>query len=420
MRIKLAAPASFSFGVALPWGVPLEQWPDDVVVQMPRGISRNVVRFVRDDRGTVFALKELPQRVAETEYDLLRCLRERGLPSVEAVGLVSERAGADGAPLLTVLVTRYLERAMPYRLLFERGESLADRERLLDALVDLLIRLHLSGFYWGDCSLSNTLFRRDAGRLAAYLVDAETGELHEHLSDGLRGYDVELARDNVAGELMDLAAGPGLPDGLDPVDTAMELQARYHRLWHELTRDELFSPDEQYRVQSRIRTLNDYGFDVDELELITAGEAGDGAARTGTRLLMRPKVVETGHHKRRLTQLTGLVAEENQSRQLLNDIRRYKAQLELEEGHPLSELMAAHRWVHEVYAPLLDAVPEDLRHKLDDPELYFQVLEHRWYLSEAQGRDVGTDAALADYLDRVLPTLPDRPLMADGEVWPEP
>ncbi len=413
MRIKLAAPDSFALGTTLPWDVPLDEWPDSQTVQMPRGISRHVVRFVQaEDEDAVFALKEVPEKVATREYELLRTLRDRGLPAVEGVGLVTGRVGRDGRDLGTVLVTRYLERAMPYRLLFAENSPLAHGDKLLDALVDLLIRLHLTGFYWGDCSLSNTLFRRDAGRLAAYLVDAETGELHPTLSDGMRGYDVELARDNVAGELMDLAAGPGLPDGFDPVGVAEELEARYHRLWCELTRDEVISPTEQYKVQSRIRTLNDYGFDVDELEMVTAAD--------GVRLVMHPKVVEVGHHRRRLHQLTGLEAEENQSRLMLNDIGRFRARMELKEGRPMPEVTAAHRWLHEVYAPLLDAVPDDLRARLEDPELFCQVLEHRWYLSEAAGRDIGTPAALADYIDKVLSRLPDRPLGPVGEPWPEP
>jgi len=408
VRIKLASTDSVSLGMALPWDQPLEAWPEDLLIQMPRGISRNVVRFVPGDGDTVLALKELPGRVAQREYDLLRTLKDRTLPAVEAVGIVTDRQRRDDhAPLFDVLVTRYLERAMPYRVLFESGDPLARGDRLLDALVDLLIRLHLAGFYWGDCSLSNTLFRRDAGRLAAYLVDAETGELRPALSDGMRAWDVELARDNMAGELMDLAAGPGLPDGFDPIAVAEEMEARYHRLWHELTRDEVISPREQYRIHSRIRTLNEYGFDVEELEMVTAE---DGDAGAGLRLVMRPKVVEAGHHRRRLHQLTGLEAEENQSRQLLNDIRRFRARLELAEGRPLPEPAAAHRWLHEVYAPLLDAVPACLRGRLDDPELYFQVLEHRWYLSEQQGSDVGTAAALSDYIDQVLSRLPDRPV----------
>ncbi|HYE51481.1 MAG TPA: DUF4032 domain-containing protein [Azospirillaceae bacterium] len=379
---------------------------------MPRGISRNVVRFVRGAEEDVYALKEVPERVALKEYELLRLLRDRGQPAVEPVGVVTGREAPGGRPLMTVLVTRYLDHALPYRLLFQGGDPLARGDRLLDALVDLLIRLHLSGFHWGDCSLSNTLFRRDAGRLAAYLVDAETGELHPDLSEGMRAYDVELAQMNVAGELMDLAAGPGLPEEFDPIAVAEELGVRYHRLWAELTRDEVFAATEQYRVQSRLKTLNDYGFDVDELEMRTT--------EGGERMVMRAKVVEAGHHKRLLHQLTGLEAEENQGRQLLNDISRFRARLELAEGRHVPEAAAALRWLHEVYAPTLDAIPECLRGRLEGPELFFQILEHRWYLSEAAGRDIGTATTLRDYIDRVLSRLPDRPVAPPQEPCPEP
>ena len=96
--------------------------------------------------------------------------------------------------------------------------------------------MHLAGFVWGDCSLSNTLFRRDAGALAAWMVDAETGELHEDhaLSDGQRAHDLEIAQMNVAGELMDIyAAEHGDLDDLpfDPSAIADDLRARYDGLW---------------------------------------------------------------------------------------------------------------------------------------------------------------------------------------------
>ena len=99
------------------------------------------------------------------------------------------------------------------------------RARLLDSLAELFVRLHLAGFYWGDCSLSNTLFRRDAGALAAYLVDAETGELHERLSPGQRDYDITIATENIAGELFDLQASGNFAEDVDPVETAMALCA---------------------------------------------------------------------------------------------------------------------------------------------------------------------------------------------------
>ena len=122
-------------------------------------------------------------------------------------------------------------------------------DRLIDAMVELLARLHLAGLFWGDCSLSNTLFSPDAGTMAAYLVDAETAELHPSLSRGQRAYDVEMAAERVGGELMDLEFGGLLPDDVDPVVIAEEIPKRYEALWQELTREEVFTPEEQrYRV----------------------------------------------------------------------------------------------------------------------------------------------------------------------------
>ncbi|RLP56562.1 DUF4032 domain-containing protein, partial [Kocuria rhizophila] len=124
----------------------------------------------------------------------------------------------------------------------------------------LIVQLHLSGFYWGDVSLSNTLFRRDAGTFAAYLVDAETGELHPELTRGQRGYDIDLARTNVAGEVMDLLAGEHMqrrleeagvdPASVDPFVISQRLVESYEGLWEELTATETFSVGERWRVQA--------------------------------------------------------------------------------------------------------------------------------------------------------------------------
>ncbi|HEV8420852.1 MAG TPA: lipopolysaccharide kinase InaA family protein, partial [Actinomycetota bacterium] len=204
----------------LPWQLPLEEWHSERLVTVPAGIHRHVVRFVAYD-GALYALKEMPQRLADREYRLLRALDEESMPVVEAVGVVSGRGeGEQRRGLGAVLITRHLEFSLPFRTLFT-GHGVPDlRNSLLDALVQLLVRLHLVGFFWGDCSLSNTLFRRDAGALAAYLVDAETGEMHPTLSHGQREHDVTMAEENIAGDLLDLEAAGRLPEGLDPIETA--------------------------------------------------------------------------------------------------------------------------------------------------------------------------------------------------------
>jgi hypothetical protein len=60
-----------------------------------------------------------------------------------------------------------------------------------------------------------------------------------------------------------------------------------------------------------------------------------------------------------------------------------------------------------VYEPVVQGIPEHLRTRLDAAEVFHEVLEHRWFLSEAAGRDVGTTAAAKDYFSQVLPAVPD-------------
>src|SRR5665648_52567 len=223
----------------LPWHIPLEDWPAENLAALPRGISRHVVRFVKLS-GRVIAVKEIGESVAYREYELLRALSRIGVPSVEPVGVITGRQDPNGERLEAVLVTEHLQFSLPYRALFSQSLQPDTTSRLVDALTVLLVRLHLAGFYWGDVSLSNTLFRRDAGAFAAYLVDAETGDLHQRLSDGQRSYDLEIARVNIIGELMDLEAGDLLESGVDTIAVGSRLVERYAELWDTLTGPESF------------------------------------------------------------------------------------------------------------------------------------------------------------------------------------
>jgi hypothetical protein len=379
----------------LPWQVPLAEWPDDQLAALPRGISRHVVRFARLS-GRVVAIKEIGEDLARREYALLRLLRRLDVPAVEPVGVVTGRTDAAGDPLDPALVTRHLQFSLPYRALFSQTLRPDTAARLVDALAVLLVRLHLTGFFWGDVSLSNTLFRRDAGSFAAYLVDAETGELHETLSDGQREHDLEIARVNIAGELMDLQAGGLLEDDADPLDVSEAIIHRYRSLWAELTAPESFEQGERWRVDARIRRLNELGFDVGELALVTDID--------GATVQIQPKVVDAGHHSRRLLRLTGLDVGENQARRLLNDLDAYRAATDRQGD---SEEIVAHEWLSDVFEPVVRAVPQQLGQKLEPAEVFHEVLEHRWYLSERRGRDVPLREVVDDYLRTVLPKKPD-------------
>ena len=308
-------------------------------------------------------------------------------------GVVSGRRGPDGEPLDACLITRHLQFSLPYRALFSQSLRPDTSTRLIDALAVLLVRLHLVGFWWGDVSLSNTLFRRDAGAFAAYLVDAETGELHQTLTDGQREHDLDIARVNIAGELMDLEAGGFLEDGVDPVDTSNRIVTRYAELWDELTGARAVRAAATGGAStSGSAASTSSGFDVDELAIST--DIG------GTTIQIQPKVVDAGHHSRRLLRLTGLDVEENQARRLLNDLDSYRAGTDRQND---DEEIVAHDWLARIYEPITRTVPRDLAGKLEPAELFHEVLEHRWYLSERAGHDMPIEDAIRDYVSTVLP-----------------
>lgn len=387
----------------LPWNIPLEQWPPEVLAALPRGISRHIVRFVNLN-SNVIAVKEISSFVADREYEMLRDLLRLGAPCVRPIAVITGRVDANGEELNSVLITEHLSYSLPYRALFSQYMRPETATRLIDALAVLLVRLHLLGFFWGDVSLSNTLFRRDAGAFAAYLVDAETGELHpEGLTSGKRMYDIELARTNIIGELMDLQAGGLLEEDVDTIGVGDRIVSRYLELWDVLTGEESFSMSERWRVANRIERLNSLGFDVGELSMTTDLD--------GTHLSIQPKVVDAGHYHRQIMRLTGLDVQEGQGRRMLNDLEAYRS-LWNRKDEPLE--IAAHGWLADVFEPTIAAVPAEMRRKLEPAEIFHEVLEHRWYMSEAAGYDVSMQDAVADYVANVLANRPDEHSVISG------
>lgn len=376
----------------LPWDISLEDWPQDTIAALPKGISRHIVRFIHLGDHIV-AVKETTEALAIREYDMLHKLDRLDVPCVEPVAIVSGRRDKDGEELPAALVTRHLRFSLPYRALYSQTLREDTATRLADALAVLLVRLHIVGFFWGDVSLSNTLFRRDAGSFAANLVDAETGELMPgSLSDGQRENDLEIARVNVAGELLDLQAGGRLDEDIDPVAVSQSIVNSYRSLWNELTGWESFDQSERWRISQRVSRLNELGFDIENMSIST-----DSA---GSSLRIQPKVVDAGHHTRRLLRLTGIDAGENQARRLLNDLDSYRA-IHFP-GDNVDEEMAAHQWLSEVYDPIIRAIPREYRGKLEGPEIFHQWQEHRASRSRDEQRDVSREESLQSYIEHVL------------------
>jgi tRNA A-37 threonylcarbamoyl transferase component Bud32 len=394
IRLRAASPGL----IALPWLDPLGQWPPDAAAfRDPNvGPSRHLVRFVEADR-VLYALKELPTRVADKEYRVLRDLEARELPAVRPVGLVEQPDSGN-----SILVTEYLAHSWQFRRLFRRLPRglVKHRERLLDAIASLLVDLHRAGVFWGDCSLANTLFKRDGQTLQAFLVDAETSEVHPSLSDGQRTLDLGILVENVAGDLADVAIELGESgENLDADLAAAESIAdRYRGLWEELTHEETFGPEERYKVEARVRRLNDLGFAVDELAL-------EPATADRSRLQLKVAVANRRFHAIELQRLTGLEVGEGQATVLLNDLRAYRSRLARERpGTAADEATVGFRWRTDVFLPGMARAAAAVGPDADPIQAYCDLLEVRWLLSEEVGQDVGNDVALAALAARQAPS----------------
>lgn len=405
MRLQVAHPDQHEAIVDLPYLEPLESWNMPNVHRV-LGLHRHVVKLL--EFGSVsYVVKEIPDHLAEREYRLLRWVADQRLPTAEAVALVTEREIGDG-----LVITRHLDYSLPYRsLLMGRGLEIPYLgDRLLDAMVALLVRIHLNGLYWGDCSLSNILFRRDAGALQAYIIDLETAERYDSLSDGQRSMDVMIATDNMAGGLLDLQAGGRLKDGIDPISVALAVEERYHALWHEITAPASARIGDAQPMRDRLDRLHALGFAIEEMEVVTGAD--------GKTLNFVPKVVEHGYHREQLQSLTGLRAGDNQARRMLQDIKQYQAFLRTEKGASVPLNVAAVRWLDRVFEPVMAAIPPEMFERLQPAEIFHQLLEHRWYMAEQTGLDLPLINVLDDYL-QLLADAPEERVSLDDKFLAE-
>jgi hypothetical protein len=381
----------------LPWEIPINDWPKegDHMEEVQHGISRHSLAFVNYD-GRLYVIKELPEGIGQIEYELLCQMNDLSLPCVKPIGYATISTLSFES---SILFTRFLDASLPYLSLFISKAAEQFQNHLLDAVSGLLVQLHSNGFFWGDCSLSNILFRRDAGALQAYLVDAETVEFHlPPLSPMLRYHDLEIMQGNIYSELSDLQLNENLSLTYPIKETGSYIQQRYRSLWEEITREDVFSHNELYRVQERVRALNSLGFSVKDIELKNEDH--------GNILKLRIFVSDRNFHRNQLMEITGLYAEDRQAQQIMNEIYELKANMSQSTNPNVTLEAVAYHWMEYIYKPVVEKLKSMINEVLnlspttDINELYCQVLEHKWYLSEIAQHDVGHQAAVTDFIQR--------------------
>jgi hypothetical protein len=372
----------------LPWDLPLLEWSLSRLIELPTGMHRHPVRFVAYDEG-LYAVKELPLRLAHHEFEVLRSLSSAIKPVVAPVGIVERQWLNPGIEGAGAVITRYVEFAFPYRELISEGGFGVRRDQMLDAFAGLLVELHLAGCFWGDCSLSNVLYRYDAETIQAIMIDAETVRLYPQLSPGQRRDDLDIMIMNVAGGMADIAASQGLD--IDDADLYLgeDIAARYEALWSELERDIVVGPEERYKIGQHISRLNELGFEVEDV-VLTPDESG------GQKVRIHVAVCARAFHATRLRELTRIDASEHQARQILADLRYFEANNEMTTATGKS--VAAIKWRVEVFEPLLRRIRELLDGDADPVQGYCDFLHHRYLLAAAQGRDIANDEAFDSWV----------------------
>jgi hypothetical protein len=379
----------------LPWADPIGEWESDRLVDMPTGVHRHPVVFVAYNEG-VYAIKELPRRPAGAEFAVLRSLEERTGLAATPAGLVSRDWLDRGVEQGGAVITRYVEHSFPYRHLVSGPGFGRRRGQLLDAIAGLMVDLHLAGCFWGDCSLSNVLYRYDAGAIEAIMIDAETSELHPELSDGQRLQDLEIMKENLAGEMADVAAEHDI--ALDEADLGLGegVEERYDSLWGELNEDLVISADERYRIRKRIARLNELGFSVDDVDLAPVGE--------GDRVRMRVRVGGRTFHSQRLRELTGIEASENQSRHILSDLNYFIAKSGSHSS--TGKTVAVMSWITTCFDPLIAHISGVWE---GDPiQGFCDLLQFRLSVASGRGSDVPNEEAFRLWSEAGYPGFPVR------------
>ncbi|HET8739181.1 MAG TPA: DUF4032 domain-containing protein [Acidimicrobiia bacterium] len=375
----------------LPWDSRLDDWPTDRLVEMPSGVHRHPVKFVAYDEG-VYAIKELPVRIAHQEYRVLRVMNGKSHRVAEAVGLV-ERDWLDHTDEGSgAVITRYVEHSFPYRRLVSGSGFGARRHQMMNALAGLLVELHMAGCFWGDCSLSNVLYRFDAGEIEAIMIDAETSRIYSELSDGQRGEDLEIMMENIAGEMGDIAAETGGDVEAADLTLGADIASRYHALWSELTEELILTRDDAYRIRQRIARINDLGFSVDDIEITPA----DGVSH----VRMSARVGGRTFNSDALRQRTGIEASENQARIILSDLNYYLAKHG--DVSATGKSVGTFKWITGQWEPLLAKITE-VWPGSDPVQGYCDLLNHRARLAAARGSDVDTFEAFDSWVAEGFP-----------------
>ena len=149
---------------------------------------------------------------------------------------------------------------------------------------------------------------------------------------------------------------------MDPIRSSKGVITRYRRLWAALNEPKILDPKDRHAVEKAMRSLQDLGFAVEEVEVALDGEKGI--------LKFVPKLVAAGYHQARLKQILGIDAEELQAKRLLASFDRYRSREATPK--PLVE-ESARRWLTDVYDHVIKQIPDELRGRVEPAQMFHEI-----------------------------------------------
>jgi hypothetical protein len=382
----------------LPWHVPLEQWAAEGIqlLTIRRGESRHPVVFVEREEVR-YAIKETTPHMAEREARYLHEIEHRGIPTLSPAGTLT--VPMPPIPLTTGGITHYLSgdrsyvitrlalRVIPHAFLYRLPLNRRSKQRLLSAIAVLMIELHEHGIYWGDPSLANILLRIDGRRILAIMADVETSELFTgSVSDGLREQDLAAFAESLAWQAEDLRQARNLPEEQQPLDDTdfryFERRYRWLRKEHARLSDSGAHFSTLQQAQQFLHQINHWGFSL-------LGMTGH--------TLQELTTVLPGWYQRRIRELLHITIPRVYARRFYNMILGHQAIMSKEEEQDISIEEAAQHWYTQYHLPAILLLRQVLTSGQDPLKAYFEVMVHKWQMSEQAGREIPLDEAVVDW-----------------------
>lgn len=357
---------------SLPWSIPIAEWHRYGVnmLNIKRGVSRHEVVFVKTGRFS-FGIKEISEEISKKEIEHYEQLLLRGIHTLVPAGYVvrEEDPIAVETPIgiqyeknfishtVTVLVTKVL----PDSLLYSRNFRQGNRQKIWDAVVRLFVQLHSNGVYWGDASLANTLVKFEKWEipfvglqtiLVAYLSDAETVEIQPKLSSSLREADLNFFFESMDWISEDLRTSGVVRDDGGMEGDKLYIKNRYNLLYNVEMKKKIFEQQTSFNIDKFLGSIS------------------------------TPEYVD----------------------QFLQHIEEHKWYMGERLLREVTLAAATKDWYDTVFVPICELFRSEnillLFKGKTAAELYIEIMNNKYYLSEHVKKDVGMIAAMRDYAIR--------------------